>query len=67
MVGSKKKNNSASENQKEAGKKQYTKPKLTSLGSIQTLTLGSGGSSLDGNCSNTQLGGGNDGRGPKPC
>ena len=64
MVSPKKKNNSASKSQREAGKKHYTKPTLTSLGSIQTLTLGSGGSSMDGNYTTTQRGKGNDGTNP---
>lgn len=64
MVSPKKKNIHASENNNEAEKKHYTKPILKHLGSIQTLTLGSGGSSIDGNHSNTQTGKGNDGTGP---
>ncbi len=50
-------------------KREYTIPILTHLGSFATLTLGNNGSSCDGNIkkSPTQLGGGNDGRGPKDC
>ena len=37
----------------------YTTPTLTSLGSLASLTLGMGGSCLDGGAmNNTQLGGG---------
>lgn len=47
-----------------SGKKKYTKPTLSQLGSISTLTLGQGGSSMDGTGSYTQKGGGNDDTGP---
>lgn len=40
---------------------EYTTPQFAELGSLAALTLGHGGSSLDGSCMNTQLGGGNDG------
>ena len=43
---------------------EYSRAKLTSLGSFATLTLGNGGSSLDGNYENDQRGKGNDGTGP---
>lgn len=38
----------------------YSKPEFEELGSIFELTNGNGGSSLDGNQSFTQTGGGND-------
>lgn len=38
----------------------YNKPELEELGSIFELTNGNGGSTLDGNQTNTQTGGGND-------
>lgn len=42
----------------------YEKPQITELGTLSQLTLGTGGTSIDGNnC--TQRGGGNDGTGPK--
>ena len=40
---------------------QYTTPELRALGSLSVLTLGNGGSSLDGDGLNDQRGGGNDG------
>ena len=44
---------------------EYKTPEVKNLGSLSDLTLGMGGSSLDGNGrNNTQLGGGNDGTGP---
>lgn len=64
MVNPKKKNKHATESKNESVKKHYTKPMLKQLGSVHTLTLGSGGSSIDGNHSNTQTGKGNDGTGP---
>lgn len=45
-------------------KTKYSKPRLSPLGSISTLTLGHGGSSMDGTGTHTQRGGGNDGRQP---
>ena len=43
----------------------YITPELRALGSLADLTLGAGGSSLDGGCKiSDQLGGGNDGTGP---
>ena len=43
----------------------YSTPQLRTLGSLTDLTLGTGGSSLDGGArNNTQRGSGNDGRGP---
>lgn len=45
-------------------KKRYTKPQLLSYGSVATLTRGNGGSSIDGNGTLIQTGGGNDGTGP---
>ena len=39
---------------------QYSVPSLIELGSLTELTLGNGGSSLDGTGLNTQTGGGND-------
>jgi hypothetical protein len=36
----------------------YEKPRLRSLGSLTELTLGNGGSCLDGNGENDQFGGG---------
>ena len=41
---------------------EYTTPQFAELGSLAALTLGSGGSSLDGSCMNTQEGGGNNNR-----
>lgn len=38
----------------------YEKPRLVRLGEVSNLTLGNGGSSLDGTGLNNQLGGGND-------
>lgn len=38
----------------------YQTPELNELGSIAELTNGQGGSSIDGNGSFTQTGGGND-------
>lgn len=43
---------------------EYSRATLTSLGSFSLLTLGNGGSSLDGNFTNVQRGQGNDGTGP---
>lgn len=43
---------------------EYSRAELTSLGSFATLTLGSGGSSMDGNIPSDQRGKGNDGTGP---
>ena len=46
---------------KNSKKQPYLKPKLSSFGSISTLTFGSGGSSCDANGARVdQLGGGND-------
>ena len=64
MFDSNKENRPALESKDDAGKKHYTKPTLTPLGSIHTLTLGSGGSSMDGNFTTTQRGKGNDGTNP---
>ena len=38
----------------------YEAPRLYELGGVRNLTLGSGGSSPDGNLPNDQRGGGND-------
>lgn len=43
---------------------EYRTPELTKLGSLTELTLGHGGSSLDGSCLTTQRGKGNDGTNP---
>lgn len=44
---------------------EYKTPEVKNLGSLSDLTQGMGGSSLDGaGRNNTQLGGGNDGKGP---
>jgi hypothetical protein len=40
----------------------YTTPEFRMLGSLSTLTLGHGGSSLDGDGLNDQRGQGNDGK-----
>ena len=46
---------------KNSKKQPYLKPKLSSFGSIATLTLGNGGSSCDAHGTRVdQLGGGND-------
>ena len=37
----------------------YTSPHLTDFGSVAELTLGNNGTSVDGNNSRTQAGGGN--------
>ena len=42
----------------------YRTPEVTDLGLVSRLTMGNGGSSLDGNCTFTQRGQGNDGTGP---
>ena len=40
---------------------EYKTPEVKNLGSLSDLTLGMGGSSMDGHCrNNVQLGGGND-------
>jgi len=39
----------------------YTSPNLRVFGSVASLTLGSGGTSIDGDLSRTQKGKGNDG------
>lgn len=44
----------------------YSKPQLTSYGSIARTTLGQGGSSLDGDGSYTQTGQGNNTNDPTP-
>jgi len=41
----------------------YSAPSLEVIGLVSRLTMGSGGSSLDGNCTMTQRGGGNN---PQP-
>ena len=46
------------------GHEDYESPRMASLGPVTTTTLGSGGSSMDGNFSVNQRGRGNDGRGP---
>lgn len=38
---------------------EYTTPQFAELGSLAALTLGQGGSSLDGLCTDNQKGGGN--------
>jgi hypothetical protein len=43
----------------------YEAPEFRHLGSLTLLTLGSGGSTLDGTCLNNQRGKGNDDTGPK--
>lgn len=43
------------------GKQPYTSPTLTNYGTLSQLTLGTGGSSIDGGGTFTQRGGGNDG------
>jgi hypothetical protein len=48
-------------------KKSYTKPVLEYCGQVSERTLGSGGYSLDGGCTMTQRGQGNDGTGPNSC
>lgn len=58
------KNNTGSADILKDERKSYTKPVFSLLGSVATITLGNGGSSIDGNMSDTQTGGGNDGRGP---
>jgi hypothetical protein len=48
----------------------YEEPRLYELGQVTNLTLGHGGSTLDGNCRINQLGGGNDDQedgGPNSC
>ena len=48
----------------------YAAPQIEELGAVARLTMGNGGSSLDGNCTYTQLGGGNDpagGQNPQSC
>ena len=48
----------------------YQTPRLVDFGRVERLTMGHGGSSLDGNCTMTQLGGGNDpdgGDNPQSC
>lgn len=40
---------------------EYTTPQFAELGSLAALTLGQGGSSLDGLCTDNQKGGGNNG------
>ena len=49
----------------EGNSMEYKTPEVKNLGSLSDLTQGMGGSSLDGaGRNNTQLGGGNDGKGP---
>ena len=48
----------------------YAAPVIEELGLVTRLTMGNGGSSLDGNCTFTQRGRGNDGQpdgGPASC
>lgn len=50
--------------------RKYMAPTLEELGLVARLTMGNGGSSLDGNCTYTQLGFGNDpndGQNPQSC
>jgi hypothetical protein len=42
----------------------YEEPRLHQLGEVSNLTLGAGGSSMDGTYKINQLGGGNDGKEP---
>lgn len=42
----------------------YEAPRLYQLGQVSNVTLGHGGSSMDGNHKINQLGGGNDNTGP---
>jgi len=42
----------------EQKKKSYSKPDLTSLGTIADLTLGQNGSNIDGRCTRTKKGNG---------
>ena len=42
----------------------YEEPRLHRLGQVTNVTLGAGGSSLDGTYKINQLGGGNDNTGP---
>lgn len=44
----------------ERAKKHYSKPTLSPLGSVSSLTLGHGGSTIDGNHTYSQRGRGND-------
>ena len=41
-------------------RKHYSAPKILLLGSVSSLTLGNGGSTIDGTYTFTQTGGGND-------
>jgi hypothetical protein len=50
-----------------SGKRLYQKPALEYCGQVSERTLGSGGSSCDGNRTMTQKGQGNDGTGPHVC
>ena len=43
----------------------YEAPRLKDFGRVSRLTMGNGGSSIDGGCSYTQRGGGNNETGPK--
>lgn len=48
----------------------YSAPQIEELGAVARLTMGNGGSSLDGNCTMTQLGFGNNpsgGQNPQSC
>lgn len=47
-----------------AARRAYTTPTLQLLGDVERVTMGMGGSSCDGNQTQTQLGGGND---PRVC
>lgn len=48
-------------------KKSYEKPVLEYCGMVSERTLGNNGYSLDGGCTMTQYGPGNDGTGPNSC
>lgn len=50
--------------QTERAKRTYTSPTLEEVGPVARLTMGNGGSSMDGNMTFTQRGIGNDGGGP---
>lgn len=47
-------------------RKKYENPLVVDYGRVDRLTMGAGGSSLDGTCLYDQRGKGNDGTGPNP-
>lgn len=54
------KNNAGSAGILKDERKSYTKPVFSLLGSVATITLGNGGTSIDGTGTRTQQGKGND-------